>query len=121
MSKRKSTVQPNEAVAEKTKSVPKSLKDKILDVLAIEESLVSLPKLKKILCERYDCVCSDVKQATALNSKINKTMKSLLGENRADFKKVGGSYHGANFIQNENNPEVRYSSRISLLEFVIPC
>ncbi len=109
---------PTKAAAKN--KIPKTLKEKILDLLATEETLVSLPTMKKILCERYDCGCADVKQATALNNKINKTLKSLLEENRDDFQKIGGSYHGATYVaqpKNENDDSGGGDSEVSFSRF----
>ena len=87
MSKRKAE---SGLVTEKNKTAkksPKTLKDKILDLLAHQEVLVGLSSIKKILAEKYL-----VEESTANNSKLNKTLKSLLEEGRNDFEKIGGSY-----------------------------
>ena len=81
-----------------TRKIPKTLKDKILDLVSKEEQLISLIAMKKILAEQYDCGCANVKESTAMNTKINKTLKSLVDENRDDFGKIGGSYHGGEQI-----------------------
>eukprot|EP01039_Chlorochromonas_danica_P003827 gene3828-4178_t len=71
------------------KKAPKTLKDKILDLLTKQESLVGLPTIKSILAKEYE-----VEESSANNTKINKTLKLLLEEERDDFGKIGGSYHG---------------------------
>mmetsp|Transcript_73141 Transcript_73141/g.143484 ORF Transcript_73141/g.143484 Transcript_73141/m.143484 type:complete len:191 (+) Transcript_73141:54-626(+) len=78
----------------KKAATPKTLKDKILAIAATAETLVSLAALKKILQEKYE-----IEPTTTSNNKLNKTLKELIVENRDDFGKIGGSYHGG-----ENSP-----------------
>jgi hypothetical protein len=92
MSKRKAVVVDEVLAAKKTAKitkVPKTLKEKILYLLATEDTLVSLPTLKKLLRENYD-----IDDTSANNNKLNKTLKALLEEDEDDFGKIGGSYHG---------------------------
>src|SRR5688572_28107082 len=87
MSKRKANSDVHAAVQKKR--VVKTLKDKILDLVQNAEAFVSLVALKKTLAEQYE-----VPDTSANNTKILKTLKALLEENRNDFGKIGGSYHG---------------------------
>lgn len=89
MSKRKVDVLVEAKKSKKpTLKTPKTLKEKILHLLATEDAFVSLPAMKKLLRENYD-----LEESTASNNKLNKTLKALLEENRDDFGKIGGSYH----------------------------
>ncbi len=77
--------------AAKVPKTPKTLREKILHILATEEKLISLAKLKKRLAESYE-----VEESTTNNNKINKLLKTLQDEDGHEdyFGKVGGSYHG---------------------------
>ncbi len=55
---------------------------------------MGLASLKKLLQENYD-----FEPTAANNNKLNKTLKLLIDEDRNDFGKIGGSYHGG-----ENSP-----------------
>lgn len=69
---------------------PTSLKEKILHLLSLQDKLIGLASIKKILKEDYD-----IEDNKANNNRINKTLKELSEEEgRDDFGKVGGSYHG---------------------------
>lgn len=72
-----------------SKRAPKTLKEKILAVVASQDTLVGLATIKKVLAEQYD-----FESSTANNNKINKTLKTMSEEHRDDFGKIGGSYHG---------------------------
>jgi predicted RNA-binding Zn-ribbon protein involved in translation (DUF1610 family) len=90
MSKRKAATKLEGEVAKKSdKKAPKTLKEKILDLLANQETFVGLPKIKSILAKVYD-----VEESASNNVKINKALKLLSEEERDDFGKIGGSYHG---------------------------
>jgi hypothetical protein len=91
MSKRKAVDGEVSTAKKQVKIVktPKTLKDKVLQLLAVEDTLVSLPSIKKLLRENYQ-----IEDTTANNNKLNKTLKTLLEEDRDDFGKIGGSYHG---------------------------
>ena len=82
-----SSSSPNEANKKKSRS-NQTLKDKILDIVAIADDLVSLPSLKKKLIKDYD-----VPESIQFNSNVNKTVKGLLDSNNDKFGKIGGSYH----------------------------
>jgi len=69
-----------------------TLKDKILAILAKEEDLIGLASLKKKLLEQYDFPTDGADKANS--NKLNKILKALVDEERNDFGKIGGSYHG---------------------------
>lgn len=71
----------------KKKADKKTLKDKIISILSVEEHLVSLAALKKLLLENFG-----FETTTANNNKLNKTLKSMCDEQV--IGKIGGSYHG---------------------------
>ncbi len=73
----------------KSKKTPTTMKEKILHLLAKQEKLIGLVTIKKILKEEYD-----VEDNKANNTRITKTLKDLSEEERDDFGKIGGSYHG---------------------------
>ncbi len=86
---KKAAIHADRAPAAATGKTPKTLKDKILHILSKEVSLVGLASLKKLLSEQYE-----IEATTANNNKLNKTLKALCDEERDDFGKLGGSYHG---------------------------
>lgn len=86
------TKQKKKAAPATTGKAPKTLREKILHLLAHEDTLISLIKLKKRLTEAP----YNIEENTTNNNKINKLLKTLQEEEgHADyFGKIGGSYHG---------------------------
>jgi hypothetical protein len=70
-------------------TVPKTMKEKILAVLALnEEKMLGLASIKKLLVATYDMEANK-----SFNTQVSKALKALGEEKRDDFGKVGGSYH----------------------------
>lgn len=69
-----------------------TLKEKILAILSKEDNMVGLASLKKQLLEQYEFPTDGADKANS--NKLNKTLKAMLDEERNDFGKIGGSYHG---------------------------
>jgi DNA-directed RNA polymerase subunit RPC12/RpoP len=68
---------------------PKTLKDKILHLLAKQEKLIGLASIKKILKDDYD-----IDDSKTNATRINKTLKDLEAENHVEFGRIDRSYHG---------------------------
>jgi hypothetical protein len=68
---------------------PVTVKEKILHLLAKEDKLIGLATIKKLLKSEYE-----IDDSKANDSRITKALKELEEEEREDFGKIGGSYHG---------------------------
>jgi len=95
--KKKATAGVDPAAQPRAAAKPKfgkalTLKEKILAVLSKEEGMVGLASIKKQLLEQYDFPTDGVDKANS--NKLNKTLKAMVDEERDDFGKIGGSYHG---------------------------
>ena len=83
---------PPRAAAKPKSGKALTLKDKIIAVLSKEDNMIGLASLKKQLLEQYDFPTDGGDKANS--NKLNKTLKAMVDEDRNDFGKVGGSYHG---------------------------
>ncbi|RLO12991.1 hypothetical protein DYB28_015921 [Aphanomyces astaci] len=79
---------PEQATLDGIKAKAKTTKDRILFILAKATTLVGVPTIKKRLVEEYGLT-----ESKAFNTNVNKALAALSSEQRADFGKVGGSYH----------------------------
>eukprot|EP01001_Neometanema_parovale_P011036 NODE_7278_length_778_cov_80.993893_g7037_i0.p1 GENE.NODE_7278_length_778_cov_80.993893_g7037_i0~~NODE_7278_length_778_cov_80.993893_g7037_i0.p1 ORF type:complete len:220 (+),score=49.25 NODE_7278_length_778_cov_80.993893_g7037_i0:54-662(+) len=93
-SKRKSEPKKSLAPATTSKSRPpttggkQTMKTCVLSLVADASDLLSLQAIKKAL------LANGFSEAAGFAKKVNKTLKALVDEDRPDFVKVGGSYHG---------------------------